>query len=173
MSDTHTDKGDEYTLPRFKDKVIYIPKKESKTKEEKSYTISSSFKGIIRLSPNNNSSIYEKSGIQLSNSDMNSGISNYTDSIKLEDTAINTSSILADITKRMLIASDSDGYFVSFRVSELNLEFDNLGVIGITESNSLTLFTNAKDYSEDVFTIDNNNMPFLPHKDAYYSKLYT
>ena len=77
MSDTNTGTEIVPELPRFKEKVIYIPKEYSATKEEKSYTISSSFKGIIRLSPNNNSTIYEKSGIQLSNSDSNSSISNY------------------------------------------------------------------------------------------------
>ena len=73
----------------------------------------------------------------------------------------------------MLVASDSDGYFVNFRISESNLEFDNLGVIGITESESLSLFTKTSDYNKDVFLIDGNRMPFLPNKDAYYSRLYT
>lgn len=53
-------------LPRFKDKVMFISAKDAKQKMDKSYVISSSFKGILRLSPNNTNTTYEKNDIQLS-----------------------------------------------------------------------------------------------------------
>lgn len=155
-------------LPRFKDKVMYI-----NNGEEKSYTISSSFKGIIRLSPNNNNSIYEKVGIQASLLDINNLTSNYSDSIKFDSDVSSAFKSNADISKRMLIASDSDGYLTSFRISENNLEFDSLGVIGVIKANNLTLFTKAETHEEDVFLLNGERMPILPKKNPTYSKLFS
>jgi hypothetical protein len=56
-------------LPRFKDKVMYVPASQSSTKVDTSYVISSSFKGIVRLSPNNHNSTYERPTYQLSLTD--------------------------------------------------------------------------------------------------------
>lgn len=118
-------------LPRFKDKVMYISPKESKHKIEQSYVISSSFKGILRLSPNNTNTTYEKNDIQLSIEDDLNQI-NYSDAIKFEDDAEKSFQSEASFDKRMIVVSDSDGYIVNFRFSENDIEFDNLGVIGIT-----------------------------------------
>ena len=118
-------------LPRFKDKVMYISPKESKHKIEQSYVISSSFKGILRLSPNNTNTTYEKNDIQLSIEDDLNQI-NYSDAIKFEEGAEKSFQSEASIDKRMIVVSDSDGYIVNFRFSENDIEFDNLGVIGIT-----------------------------------------
>jgi hypothetical protein len=52
MAGTHT-----IELPKFKEKVMYVSKNDSKTKIESSYVISSSFKGILRLSPNNHTTV--------------------------------------------------------------------------------------------------------------------
>ena len=140
--------------------------------EEKSYTISSSFKGIVRLSPNNNNSLYEKVGIQSSLTDLNGLVSNYSDALKFEQDskAFRTN---ADISKRMLIASDSDGYLVSFRLSENNVEFDSLGIIGICKTDNLTLFTQSESQEEDVFLLNGERMPILPKKSPTYNKLFT
>ena len=73
-------------LPRFKDKVMFISSKESKHKIDQSYVISSSFKGILRLSPNNTNTTYEKNDIQLSIEDDLNQI-NYSDAIKFSDEA--------------------------------------------------------------------------------------
>jgi hypothetical protein len=113
MATTSTDP----ILPRFKDKVMYISSKESKHKIEQSYVISSSFKGILRLSPNNTNTTYEQNDIQLSIED-DLGQANYSDAIKFKDEALSATQSEAAIDKRMIIASDSDGYVVNFRFSE-------------------------------------------------------
>ena len=63
MPDTNTTTYQEVQIPRFKDKVMYIPANISKTKKEASYVISASFKGIVRLSPNNHNTTYETPNI--------------------------------------------------------------------------------------------------------------
>ena len=104
-------------LPRFKDKVMFVPASNSRTKTDTSYVISSSFKGIVRLSPNNHNTTYERATYQLSLADDKNTGTTYSDAIKFDnevETAINSE---ADITKRMIIGSDSDGYLVGFRIS--------------------------------------------------------
>ena len=127
MSDT-SQETKKVILPRLKDKVMYVSTDDSTTKSETSYVISSSFKGILRLSPNNHNTTYEKPNIQLSLSDEKNLGTTYTDAIKFDsdtETAIKSE---ADITKRMIISSDSDGYVLGFRISENNFEFDKLGL---------------------------------------------
>jgi hypothetical protein len=53
-------------LPKFKDKVMYVSSAISDTKLETSYVVSSSFKGIVRLSPNNHTIVREDATHQLS-----------------------------------------------------------------------------------------------------------
>lgn len=147
-------------LPRFKDKVMYISPKESKHKIEQSYVISSSFKGILRLSPNNTNTTYEKNDIQLSIEDELNQI-NYSDAIKFSDDAENSFKSEAAIDKRMIVVSDSDGYIVNFRFSENDIEFDNLGVIGITQAKRLDILTSASDKNTPVLSINGSNMPSM------------
>ena len=147
-------------LPRFKDKVMFISSKESKHKIDQSYVISSSFKGILRLSPNNTNSTYEKNDIQLSIADDLNQI-NYSDAIKFSDDAENSFKSEAAIDKRMIVVSDSDGYIVNFRFSEDDIEFDNLGVIGITQAKRLDILTSAADKNTPVLSINGSNMPSL------------
>ena len=149
-------------IPRFKDKVMYIPASVSKTKQESSYVISSSFKGIVRLSPNNHNTTYEKTDIQLSLEDDAALGTTYSDAIKFDNEANDAIKSNADITKRMIIGSDSDGYLVNFRFSEDNVEFDNLGVIGITEANNMTIYTSAKNDTSNILTINGERMPYFP-----------
>ena len=161
MATTSTDP----ILPRFKDKVMYISSKESKHKIEQSYVISSSFKGILRLSPNNTNTTYEQNDIQLSIED-DLGQANYSDAIKFKDEALSATQSEAAIDKRMIIASDSDGYVVNFRFSEQDIEFDNLGVIGITQSKRLDILTTASDRNTDVLTLNGAKMPSLGNPSA-------
>lgn len=147
-------------LPRFKDKVMYISSKDSKHKIEQSYVISSSFKGILRLSPNNTNTTYEQNDIQLSIED-DLGQANYSDAIKFKDEALSATQSEAAIDKRMIIVSDSDGYVVNFRFSEQDIEFDNLGVIGITEAKRLDILTTASDRNADILTLNGSKMPAL------------
>lgn len=162
MPDTNTTTYQEVQIPRFKDKVMYIPANISKTKKEASYVISASFKGIVRLSPNNHNTTYETPNIQLSIGDDLALGTTYSDSIKFDDSALNSMKSNADITKRMIIGSDSDGYLVPFRISENNFEFDNLGVIGITEADKLTIFTTDTDDRNNTFILNGERMPYFP-----------
>lgn len=147
-------------LPRFKDKVMFISSKESKHKIDQSYVISSSFKGILRLSPNNTNTTYEKNDIQLSITDDLNQI-NYSDAIKFSDDAENSFKSEAAIDKRMIVVSDSDGYIVNFRFSEDDIEFDNLGVIGITQAKRLDVLSTASDKNTDILTLNGAKMPSL------------
>lgn len=149
-------------LPRFKDKVMYIPAENSTTKVATSYVISSSFKGIVRLSPNNHNTTYEKPTYQLSIND-DSGTT-YSDAIVFDNDVENAINSEADITKRMIIGSDSDGYTIGFRISKDNFEFDNLGVIGVAEASHLSLISAAQSNLEDVLLLNNHRMPHLANK---------
>lgn len=151
-------------LPRFKDKVMYIPAENSTTKVATSYVISSSFKGIVRLSPNNHNTTYERPTYQLSLSDDKNLGTTYSDAIMFDDEVENAIKSEADITKRMIIGSDSDGYTIGFRISKDNFEFDNLGVIGVAEANHLSLISAAQSNLEDVLLLNNHRMPHLANK---------
>ena len=152
-------------LPRFKDKVMFISAKDAKQKMDKSYVISSSFKGILRLSPNNTNTTFEKNDIQLSIED-DLGQANYSDAIKFDDKALSSINSEADISKRMIIGSDSDGYIVNFRFSEQDIEFDNLGVIGITQAKSLQILTQKNDREAEILTLNGAKMPTLANDSA-------
>jgi hypothetical protein len=64
----------------------------------------------------------------------------------------------------MIIGSDSDGYTIGFRVSQDNFEFDNLGVIGVTEANHLSIISSATTSNEDVLLLNNDRMPHIPNR---------
>lgn len=151
-------------LPRFKDKVMYVPASQSSTKVDTSYVISSSFKGIVRLSPNNHNSTYERPTYQLSLTDENNLGTTYSDAILFDNEVETAIKSEADITKRMIIGSDSDGYTIGFRVSKNNFEFDNLGVIGVTEANHLSIISSATTSNEDVLLLNNDRMPHIPNR---------
>ena len=124
-------------LPKFKDKVMYVV---SPKGVEQSYTVSSSFKGILRLSPNNNTSVNEVSEILQVPEELHEIDTHYSDAIVFESGAAIKS--LASIERRMIIASDSDSYAVDLRISDTGVEFDNLNVVGISKFKHLTLFSN-------------------------------
>ena len=152
------------TLPRFKDKVMFVPASDSSIKSDTSYVISSSFKGIVRLSPNNHNTTYERPSFQLSLVDDKNLGTTYSDAIKFDDEVETAIKSEADITKRMIIGSDSDGYLVGFRISMNNFEFDNLGVIGVLETNHLSLISAAQTSNEDVLILNGQRMPHIPNK---------
>ena len=160
-SDTEINK---VTLPRFKDKVMFVPASDSSTKSDTSYVISSSFKGIVRLSPNNHNTTYERPTYQLSIVDDKNLGTTYSDAILFDNEVETAIKSEADITKRMIIGSDSDGYLVGFRISKDNFEFDNLGVIGVTEANHLSLISAAQTTNENVLMLNGERMPHIPNK---------
>lgn len=158
-------------LPVFKDKVMYINPSDSAYKMEQSYVISASYKGILRLSPNNYNTVYETNPIELTVKDDQSITFSYSDAIVFDDKAIvepgeetEAKKVNADIRYRMIIGSDSDGYLVNFRMSDESVEFDKLGVIGITKTKKLTLYTDADFSNPKAFTLGNTIMPSLPNE---------
>lgn len=172
MPDNNTVNNDKYVrLPIFKDKVMYISKNESSYKMEQSYVVSASYKGILRLSPNNYNTIYETNPIELTVEQDQALSSSYSDAIVFEDDAIieegeetEAKKVNADIRYRMIIGSDSDGYLVNFRMSNESVEFDKLGVIGITKTSSLIIYSDSQSSDPFAFTLGNTIMPSLPNE---------
>ena len=150
-------------LPKFKDKVMYISASTSETKLETSYTISSSFQGIVRLSPNNHNIYHENPDHQLSAQDEKSQGLIYSDAIKFDNDALSALKSDCDITRRMIIASQSTGYTVNFRISDKDVQFDNLGVIGIAESDTMTVYSTQKNGQKNnkntCFLLNGQRMP--------------
>lgn len=146
-------------LPKFKDKVMYISSSNSDTKLETSYVISSSFQGIVRLSPNNHNTYYENSDHQLSAEDEQSQKLLYSDAIKFDDDALSALKSDSDITRRMIIASESSGYLVNFRISDKDVEFDNLGIMGTIKTDALTLYSTNDTQTDSSFIFNGQRMP--------------
>lgn len=137
-------------LPKFIDKIIYT--------NNQSYPISSSFRGILRLSPNDIESFKQRQLIQLTDQDKITygNKSNYADCIDFGSDVAEGSFIDCDIDDTMILCSDSEGYAVGFRLSSNNPEFDNLGIIGTFETKTLQLFTKG---DTNTFTINGQKMP--------------
>lgn len=169
---SYTNSQEIVKLPVYKEKVMFISQNQSDYKIEQSYVISASYNGILRLSPNNYNTITETNPVELSPVDENSISYSYSDAIVFDDKALSSSntdgngSMLAkkmdaDITKRMIIGSDSDGYLVNFRMSDMAVEFDKLGVIGITKTNKLTIYSDDTLTKSNCFTLGNTLMPSI------------
>ena len=141
------------TLPKFKDKVMYT----SASGREESYTVSSSYKGILRLSPNDTTTIYEEIDSLLI-PDFSSIETNYTDAIVFEGEA--SLENLASIERRMLVVSDSDSYAVDLRISKTGVEFKNLNVVGISKFNHVTIYAGDKDKNPAPIKIGNTILPY-------------
>lgn len=139
-------------LPKFIDKIIYT--------NNQSYPISSSFRGILRLSPNDTESFKQRQLIQLTDQEDGTGAANYADNIDFDGDEPDGSFTDCDLDKTMILCTDSEGYAVGFRLSASNPEFDNLGIIGITESKTIQLYTT----NEDSFTINGQIMPMKAQK---------
>lgn len=146
-------------LPKFKDKVMYISSSNSDTKLETSYVISSSFQGIVRLSPNNHNTYHENSDHQLSAEDEQSQKLLYSDAIKFDDEALAALKSDSDITRRMIIASESSGYLVNFRISDKDVEFDNLGIMGTIKTDALTVYSTNDTQTDSSFVFNGQRMP--------------
>ena len=141
-------------LPKFIDKIIYT--------NNQSYPISSSFRGILRLSPNNTESFKQRQLIQLTNQEDGTGAANYADNIDFDGDEPDGSFTDCDLDKTMILCTDSEGYAVGFRLSASNPEFDNLGIIGITETKTIQLYTTH----DDSFTINGQIMPMKAQEKA-------
>lgn len=175
-------------LPVFRDKVMYISSADSSYKIEQSYVISASFNGILRMSPNSYNTIYENNPVELSNVQDQALSSSYSDAIVFDDSALVSTDKVndkdlenqanlktnADIRSRMIIVSESDGYMVSFRMSDYDIEFDNLGVIGITKTGKLTIYSDDDYDNYCALRIGNTLMPSVPNNlDSNRTRLNT
>lgn len=69
-------------LPKFKDKVMYITSSSTNSKLHKSYQISASYHGIVRLSPNNRTILLEDNTFNMNSLDEQVEGALYSDAIK-------------------------------------------------------------------------------------------
>lgn len=114
--------ADQFVIPKFREKIIHWT---TTGGTEVSYPISSSYKGILRLSPNDDLTLLEKQPIKV----YDDGITNFY-----------RDSIVPAITQQFIRISVSDGYFVDLRLSQYDLEADNAYVIGPAKFEMLRLY---------------------------------
>ena len=118
-------------LPVLRERTVYV--KDDGTGKDNSDFVNKSFKGILRLSPNDSSSYIEKSNYI-----------NYTEEIK--DYISYEDDITGRLDTQFIKVSTSDGNMVDLRLSSFGVEYNNLYVLGATKvvDNSLTLYANHK-----------------------------
>lgn len=151
-------------IPRYKDKVIFYENAGGKN----SYVVASSYKGIIRLSPNNNAAIQESNNVtpQFEGGDAEM---TYTDAIVADEFGALGD---GDISQRFIRTSDSEGHFIGIRIGEFDnkeegfggasMEFDRLNIRGkMLVEKQLTLYTKARNYTEDKLLIGNTSLPAI------------
>lgn len=130
-----------FIIPQFREKTIYFTSEE----QEFSYPVSSSYRGILRLSPNDSGTLREKNTLDLYNE---------SDAIEMyyQDS-------LQDVIDHQFVkASTSDGFFVDFRLNDFHPEFDNLYVIGPAKFNKVRIFTT----SDEALVVD--RVTYFPAK---------
>lgn len=115
--------ADPFVIPKFREKVIYWT---TTGGTEVSYPVSASYKGILRLSPNDDLTLQEKEPIKAYDDEIEDY---YRDSI---DPAI---------TQQFIRISTSDGYFVGLRLSQYEIEGDDVYVIGPAKFEMVRLYT--------------------------------
>lgn len=120
----------ETVLPILRERSVYV--KDDGSGNDNSDFISSSFKGILRLSPNDSASYVEEE--------------NY---ISYDETTTNYISFEDNITnqlsKQFIRVSTSDGYLLDLRISNEGVEYDNLYVLGsVYTKNPIELFSTSK-----------------------------
>ena len=100
-------------LLKYKDKII------------SSEQVGLSFRGILKISPNDLYTYNEDKNIDVKDL---SNTTNYSDEISPSTTEGNFTD--ANYNSSFLLCTDSDGYSVGFRLKKDAVEFDNLGIIG-------------------------------------------
>lgn len=112
-----------FVIPKIREKVIYW---QTAGGAEVSYPVSASYKGILRLSPNDDATLVEKEPLRLYDEETEN---HYRDSI---DPAI---------TQQFIRVSTSDGYFVGLRLSQQDVESKDIYVIGPAKFDMVRLYT--------------------------------
>lgn len=118
--------ADNLQIPKYKEKVITWST-EAGTKV--SFTVSRSYRGILRLSPNDNISLGDYSTTPMFNPE--GGDTAYQDSLE------------PAITQGFIRISTSDGYFIGLRINQYEVESDNVYVIGKSHHDLLCLYSRA------------------------------
>lgn len=113
------------TIPQFREKTIYYTYEDN----DFSYPVSASYRGILRLSPNDDGTLQEQNTLNLLD------IEDYTSEMYYQD------SIGEAIQTQFLKTSTSDGFFVDFRLDRNQAEFDNLYIIGPGKCDQVKLFS--------------------------------
>lgn len=165
-------------IPRYIDKSVYYVTLDDKTGNYNSgsYTVKSTYKGILRLSPNNGNSLVEDTQVQITDTTTES-LTDYKDSLNefLDD---------ASGSGRLVRLSTSDGFFTDMRLNTHDIEFDNLYVESIlsgktvnengeniepfkhNNTNTLLLFTKFGD--DEAFNLGSNtSMPVYANESNY------
>lgn len=123
----------ELVIPQFKERDIFWTNSNEKHSDE----VQNSFRGILRLSPNDDGTLEERNSANL-----------YNDSelldVYYEDT------VETAFHSQFVRASSSDGYLIDLRVTQNYLEFDNLNVIGPSFQSKLRVYTK----NEESIVID-------------------
>lgn len=115
-------------IPKYIDKSVYYVTSDEK---ENSYAIKSTYKGILRLSPNNGASLNEAADIALTDFTSRNDIT-YKDSI-------NEFLDPGSPKHQLLRISTSDGNFLDMRLNINDVELDNLYVDGILSGKPLEI----------------------------------
>lgn len=102
-------------LLKYKDKII------------SSEQVGLSFRGILKISPNDYYTYQENK--KVSNETLIDS-TNYSDEIDPTTNPNQNNFTLANYDSSFLLCTDSDGYSVGFRLKKDAVEFDNLGIIG-------------------------------------------
>lgn len=116
----------ELIIPQFKERDMFWTNTTSN--ESFSYEVQYSFRGILRLSPNDDGTLEERNSANL-----------YGDNELLD--VYYEDSVATAFHTQFVRASSSDGYLIDFRVTQNYLEFDNLNVIGPSFQAKLRVYT--------------------------------
>lgn len=118
-------------IPRYIDKSVYYVVLDSNKKyTEGSYSVKSTYKGILRMSPNNTNSLFEDTNVQLIDRSA-AAVTDYKDSLNefLEE---------ASGADQMIRVSTSDGFFIDMRLNMKDVEFDNLYVESVLSGKTIS-----------------------------------
>ena len=117
-------------LPVLRERTVYV--KNDGNGADNSDFINKSFKGILRLSPNDSATYLEQENYI----SYNESIADY---ISFED------DITYQLNEQFIKVSTSDGYLLDLRLSKYGVEYDNLYVLGAVKTTSpLQLFATDK-----------------------------
>lgn len=121
-------------LPLLRERAVYV--RDNGAGVDDSDFINKSFKGILRLSPNDSSSYLE--------------MDNYVTYDDVTDEFISfEDSVANQLGKQFIKVSTSDGYLLDLRISTTGIEYDNLYVLGAVKVNQGSTGGSLQLYAED------------------------